>query len=446
MTRVFLFLALMLSATPLQAQKRVDILRAAKGTGAQTEKGFVRTLTGNVLLRSEKITVACDSAIHFVDLDELYAYGNITITTETETIRTRKLFYNTQTEWSRLEQGVVITRDSTVLTSESVEYSFDTEIAQFLRPLEIRDPDGMMLALRGTYFAKTDSAMVFGNVQVSDSTYYLEADSAYTNRESKSHKLFGQVFLHDKEEDTRLTGAYVEADSTGRRLIRGDAFIEQIDSTEADTSYIRAAEILVRRDADKQRTILATGGVMSWSADYATLSDTTHVFEADSLTLLRGSPRAWHKDMQLSGASLDISFRNEKIHQILAYGEPSAAQLDSVTRRVHQMKGDTLLLSFSDGEISLFRIHPTASVLYHNHKEDDTPDGAIELKAQSIEVVFEDGDVVDVRAWTGIDGSFLEESVELDTRRMPGVLWEPEEKPLRPATRPTPRLTPAVPS
>ena len=446
MRRSLLFVMLLLLALPSYAQKRVEILRAAKGTGAQTEKGFVRTLTGNVLLRSEKITVACDSAIHYVDLDELYAYGAITITTESETIRTRRLFYNTRTEWSLLERGVEIVRDSTTLTSETVEYSFDTEIATFKRPLTIQDSEGLLLAERGTYFAKSDSAMVFGNVQVSDSTYYLEADSVYTNRDTESHKLFGRVFLHDKEENTRLIGAYVEADSTGRRLIRGEAFIEQIDSTEADTTYMRAAEILVERNADKQRTILATGDVMSWSADYATLSDTTHVYEADSLTLLRGSPRAWHKEMQLSGEALDISFRNEKIHQILAYGAPSAAQLDSVTQRVHQMKGDTLLLSFSDGEISLFRIHPNATVLYHNHKDDNTPDGAIELNAQTIEVVFEDGDVVDVRAWKGIDGSFLEESAELNTRRMQGVMWQPEEKPVRPSERPTPRLTLPVPS
>jgi lipopolysaccharide export system protein LptA len=446
MNRIAILLLMMCMAQPVVAQKRVDILRAGRGTGAQTDKGFVRTLTGNVLLRSEKITVACDSAVHYVDLDELYAYGNITITTESETIRTQKLFYNTRTEWSRLENGVTITRDSTVLTSRTTEYSFETEIAVFKQPLQIQDPQGLMLAQRGTYFAKFDSAMVFGNVQVSDSTYYLEADSVYTNRKTESHRLFGRVYLFDKEENTRLIGAYVEADSTGRRLIRGDAFIEQIDSTEADTTYMRAAEILVQRDAAKQRTILATGGVMSWSADYATLSDTTHVFEADSLTLLRGSPRAWHKEMQLSGEALDIRFRNEKIHQIVAYGAPSAAQLDSVTQRVHQMKGDTLLLSFSDGEISLFRIYPKATVLYHNHKDDNSPDGAIELNALSIEVIFEDGDVVDVRAWKSIDGSFLEESVELNTRRMPGVLWQPEEKPVRPSERPTPRLSLPVPS
>lgn len=446
MSRIALLLLMMMIAQPVVAQKRVEILRAGRGTGAQTDKGFVRTLTGNVLLRSEKITVACDSAIHYVDLDELYAFGNITITTESETIRTRRLFYNTRTEWSLLEHGVVITRDSTVLTSQSTEYSFETEIAVFKQPLRIKDPDGLMIAQRGTYFAKYDSAMVFGNVQISDSTYYLEADSVYTNRETESHKLFGRVYLFDKDENTRIIGRYVEADSTGRRLIRGNAFIEQIDSTEADTTYMRAAEILVERDSAKQRTILATGDVMSWSADYATLSDTTHVFEADSLTLLRGSPRAWHKEMQLSGEALDIRFRNEKIHQILAYGAPSAAQLDSVTRRVHQMKGDTLLLSFTDGEISLFRIHPNATVLYHNRKDDDSPDGAIELKALSIEVIFEDGDVVDVRAWKGIDGSFLEESVELNSRRMPGVLWQPEEKPARPEERPMPRPSPPVPS
>ncbi len=439
--RILVFLCLLLgSSAEIVAQNRVDILRAARGTGEQTSKGFVRTLTGNVLLRSEKITVACDSAIHYVDLDELYAFGNITITTENERITTRRLFYNTRTEWSLLERGVEIVRDSTTLTSETVEYSFDTEIATFKRPLTIRDPDGLMLARRGTYFAKFDSAMVFGDVQVSDSTYYLEADSVYTNRKTESHKLFGRVFLHDKEENTRLIGAYVEADSTGRRLIRGEAFIEQIDSTEADTTYMRAAEILVTRDSANNRTILATGDVMSWSADYATLSDTTHVFEADSLTLLRGSPRAWHKEMQLSGKSLDIRFRDEKIEQIMAYGEPSAAQMDSITQRVHQMKGDTLTLYFIDGEIALFRIHPNANILYHNHKDDNTADGAIELKAVSIEILFEDGDVVDVRARKGISGTFLEESADLSGRRMPGVLWQPEARPEKPVSRPTPRF------
>jgi lipopolysaccharide export system protein LptA len=445
MRRPFLLLMLVLMTIPVHAQKRVDILRAAKGSGAQTEKGFVRTLTGNVLLRSEKITVACDSAVHYVDLDELYTYGAITITTESETIRTRRLFYNTRTEWGRLERGVEIVRDSTTLTSETAEYSFDTEIAIFKQPLTIRDSDGLMVAQRGTYFAKTDSAMVFGNVQVSDSTYDLEADSVFTNRKTKSHKLFGRVFLHDKEENTRLIGAYVEADSTGRRLIRGEAFIEQIDSTKADTTYMRASEIIVTRDLDKNRTILATGGVMSWSTEYATLSDTTHVFEADSLSMLRGSPRAWHKEMQLSGSALDIRFRNENIDLITAYGAPSAAQLDTLTQRLHQMKGDTLFLSFTDGEITLFRIHPNANILYQNRK-DDTADGAIELNASSIEVVFENGDVVDVRAWKGIDGSFLEESAELNTRRMPGVKWEPEERPTRPTARPMPRLSPLVPS
>ncbi len=441
MKSVFLTLLLWMIAVPALAQNRVEILRANRGTGEQTADGFVRRLTGNVLLRSEKITVATDSAIHYVDKNELLAFGNITITTETDIITTDELFYNTRTEQSRLKGNVEIRRDSTVIYSETTNYDFKTEIAVFRDPIRMVDTKGELQAQRGTYFAKTDSAMVFGNVQVADSTYYIEADSLYSNRTSESHKMFGMVFLHDIKEDTRITGRYVEADSTGRRWIQGDAFIEQIDSTSADTTYLRAADILVTR-ADGYRTILAIGDVMSWSADYATLSDTTTVFEADSLTILRGSPRAWHKDMQLSGDSLDIHTRNEKIERIIAIGSPSAAQRDSVTLRVHQMKGDTLIISFDDGVLRQFSIRTNANILYHSKTDEDAPDGAIEMSAVAIDVLFEDGDATDVKAVKGITGSYLEESADLDSRRMPGVKWEPEEKPLRPTVRPTPRLTP----
>lgn len=439
MRRLFAALIALTLVLPAMAQNRVDILRAGQGIGEQTDQGFVRRLKGNVLLRSGETTIACDSAIHYVDRNELYAYGRIRITTERDVITSRYLFYNTRTEESRLTGGVVITRDSTILRSATADYAFKTETAVFRDPIELEDGKSTLKALRGTYYAEIDSAKLFGQVQLADSTYTLEADSLFTNRKSESHRLLGRVFLHDLKEDTKIIGDYVEADSTGRRLIRGRALIQQVDSAATDTTFLSAESILVLRDGD-HRTIHAVQDVRYWSADYATRSDTLRVMEADSVSHLRGNPSAWHKEIQLSGDRIDLRFRDEKLETILATGKPTAAQMDTTLRRLNQMKADTLLVRFTDGEVASVHLAPTGTILVHNKKEDEQPDGAIEMSAARITIRFTDGEASDVDARIGIRGRFLEEGPEVPTFRLPEMRWEPERRPGRPETTPAPRF------
>lgn len=439
MSRIWAVLLLLTLASPAGAQNRVDILRAGQGVGEQTDQGFVRRLKGNVLLRSGETTIACDSAIHYVDKNELYAYGRIRITTERDVITSRYLFYNTRTEESRLTGGVVITRDSTVLRSATADYAFKTETAVFTDPIELEDGASTLKAQRGTYYAEIDSAKLFGQVQLADSTYYLEADSLFTNRKSETYRLLGRVFLHDLDEDTKISGAYVEADSTGRRLIRGQALVQQVDSAATDTTFLSAGSILVLRNGD-HRTIHATDDVRYWSADYATRSDTLHVMEADSVTFLRGGPTAWHKEIQLSGERIDLRFRDDQLERILATGKPTAAQRDTTLDRLNQMKADTLTVRFEDGEVSELELAPTGTILVHNKKDDDQPDGAIEMSAAHITIRFADGEATDVDARSGIRGRFLEEGAEAATFRLPEIRWEPERRPGRPETAPAPRF------
>lgn len=439
MMRLCVVICLILAASPSSAQNRVDILRAGQGIGEQTDQGFVRRLKGNVLLRSGETTIACDSAIHYVDKNELYAYGRIRITTKRDVITSRFLFYNTRTEESRLTGGVVITRDSTILRSATADYAFKSETAVFTDPIELEDGNSTLKALRGTYFAEIDSAKLFGRVQLADSTYYLEADSLFTNRKSETHRLLGQVYLHDLKEDTKIIGAYVEADSTGRRWIRGRALIQQVDSAATDTTFLRAESILVLRDGD-HRTIHALRDVRYWSADYATWSDTLLVMEADSVSHLRGNPSAWHKKIQLSGDRIDLRFRDEKLETILATGKPTAAQMDTTIGRLNQMKADTLLVRFTAGEVASVHLAPAGTILVHNKKDDDQPDGAIEMSATRITIRFADGEASDVDARIGIRGRFLEEGPDVPAFRLPDIRWEPERRPGRPETTPAPRF------
>jgi lipopolysaccharide export system protein LptA len=439
MNRLWMALLLLTLASPVGAQNRVDIIRAAQGIGEQTDQGFVRRLKGNVLLRSGETTIACDSAIHYVDKNELFAYGRIRITTKRDIITSRYLFYNTRTEESRLTGGVVITRDSTVLRSETADYAFKTETAVFTDPIELLDGASTLKARRGTYYAEIDSAKLFGHVQLADSTYYLEADSLFTNRKTENHRLLGRVFLHDLKEDTKITGAYVEADSTGRRLIRGQALIQQVDSAATDTTFLSAGSVLVVKE-DGHRTIHAVQDVRYWSADYATRSDTLWVMEADSLTLLRGNPSAWHKEIQLTGSRIDLRFHDEKLESILATGKPTAAQMDTTLWRLNQMKADTLWVRFVDGEVSSVQLAPSGTVVVHNKKDEDQPDGAIEMSAARITIRFTDGEASDVDARIGIRGRFLEEGPEVQNFRLPDMRWEPDRRPGRPETMPAPRF------
>lgn len=435
--------ALLVTGEPAQGQQRVHILQADSLFGQVTEQGQVRSLIGNVLLQTDDFTVHADSAFHYQDQEELMAYGNIEIITEQEHIWADRAYYDLAEEHSEFTGRVIMMGPDAVLYSAHISYDFDTEIATLPHPLRLEDRRGSLLADSGIYYNRQDSAIFRGNVQSTDAAQYIEADSIFSNRQAEYYELHGRVYLHDEEENASLTGRYVESDADGNRLVEDEARLQRISIPDPDTTDIQAERIEMWQRGDTADVFEAYHDVRIWNQAYASRSDTAIYEEDRHLFTLKGSPRTWQENLQLTGPYIEIQLDGNQVRSLTSHPWPFVVQHDTVINRFNQITGDTLQAHFEAGRISSMYVHPQAEVLYHSRDDDGEPDGAIEMSADRyLHLFFKDGELEDGKAESQVDGQVLPEAEKLADRRLDGFVWDPEDRPRKPDTPPSPRLPP----
>ena len=432
---------LILLQEPAEAQNRVRILQSDALEGIVAEEGRIRKLTGNVSLQTDDFTILCDSAWHYMDTEELRAWGNIEITSEREQIWSDRATYDLVSEVALFEGRVIMQSDNVLLFSEEVFYSFVTEIALFSDRLRLEDDRGVLVADSGYYYNALDSAIFRGNVQVADSLQYIEADSMFTRRADEYYELHGRVYLDDEENRTRLTGAFLLSDSTGYRRVEGGSRMRRISEDLTDTTFLWADWLEVHRK-DTINTFTAYNDVHIWTESYSSLSDTAHYDDGLQHFILEGSPRLWYEEMQLTGPYIHIQLEQDSVRYLESYVRSFAVQRDTALDRLNQITGDTLFIRFIDGSVSYMQVYPRGNVLYFVKDSDGTADGAIEMTAEFIKLDFEEGELEDVIARRNPDGTFFEEKQGISERRLQGFAWDPDKRPKRPDEPIEPRLPP----
>lgn len=483
------------------AQNQVQIIRADSIVGGISNGSPVQKILGDIHLRTEELDLYADSAYKYSNQDLVQAFGNIELDTQEEIIWADTLTYYTDIDFSELRGRVIIESDSTTLFGNSVDYRFTNKVAHFLDKIRLEDTSGTLIANSGFYFREADSATFRGQVQLRDSLQYIEGDSLFSNRRSEYYELHGNVFADDPENDSMLMGDYLEADSTGRRLLRGNAWLKnykedstatdssqtdslqkaipdsslqlqpdsvqlaqpdsltmQADSlqnspkgenqsSQPDTTHIRAARILSlqnRTKTDTTSTIKAYKNVRIWSPDFSSVSDSSR-YESETQTFeLWSNAKAWNEQTQLTGPYIWVQLEDGDIKQLDSYPNPFSVQQDTVINRLNQIKGDTLEATFKEGQLRLIRVSQNSHLLRFT-EENNQPDGALELTAPITLIYFENGALTELKSLGKeefIDGNYLPENEQIADKKLEGFSWDPELRPQEPTENMQSRFPP----
>ena len=168
--------------------------------------------------------------------------------------------------------------------------------------------------------------------------------------------------------------------------------------------------------------------------------DRTQTFELWSNAI------AWHDQVQLTGPYIKTILRDGDIDSLISYPNPFSVQEDTTINRLHQITGDTLTADFEAGMLKEIFVYENAHLLRFSKNEQDSADGAIDITAPSIRIIFEGGEIDSMRALGApkgtINGSYLPESPETAERRLDGFAWNPDRRPQRPKEEMKRRLPP----
>ncbi len=434
-----------------------------------------------------------DSAYKFPGQNKVIAYGNIEIDTKEQSIWADTLTYYTDKDFSKLRGRVIIESDITSLFGIIVNYHFKTEVAHFLRSIRLVDPNGVLIAQKGYFYRKADSAVFRGNVQLKDSLKYLEGDSLFSNRRTGYNELYGNVFGDDPANNSKLSGDYLQSDSAGKRIITGNAWLinyknttskedtsktdsllapkpvngfraadstqisaddsthaAKMDTTETsqpDTTNIFAHKIISiahRTPKDTTTTVHAFKNVRVWSTNFSSVSDTAkynskaHTFELWSNAI------AWHKNIQLTGPYIKVILEDGDIKKLISSPHPFTVQQDTSIDRLNQIKGDSLAATFNKGQLDLIRVVGHSHLLRFTKKE-GKPDGYIEVQAPVTNIFFEKGKLDKMKSLSGKEqttGHYMPKGKEASKKQLKGFAWNPDKRPQKPEKSMQRRLKP----
>jgi len=433
-----------------RAQSPVTILQADRIEGGSYQGNQVRKILGNVHLQSKKLEMYCDSAYQFINKNQIRAFGNIEVDTKSEKIWADTLIYLTDLDFSRLRGRVIIEADSTTLFGNSVDYRFSTKVAHFIDEIRLEDQRGTLLANSGFYYRKADSAEFHGKVQLADSLKYLEGDSLYSNRKAKRYEMYGDFYGNDRQHDSMIKGDYLEADSTGRRLLKGHAWLKSFekdttDTTQTDTTHIRAQIIRSeekRLKKDTTQVVHAYQNVRIWSPSFSAVGDTSLYSDSTNTFEIWSNSTAWHKQVQLTGPYIIAKLKNGHIDSLKSYPHPFSVQQDTSIDRLNQISGDTLTAGFESGALKQIHVNGNSHLLRFTTNDLDKPDGAIDITAPTILILFDKGKVDTMKAIGAVNGSYLPESEQTAKRRLDGFAWNPDQRPERPKEKMQRRFPP----
>lgn len=431
----------LISTNPLLGQSRITIESAGRAEGGVIDGQSVRKLISDVVLRSEEMRMEADSAYQFINQNLIHAF-NIQIETDEDVIWADTLYHNTLTDFSEFRGRVIIESPTNTVFSQMIDLSGPLDLAIFNAPVRFEDESGTLRAGSGLYYQDQDSAIFLGDVQLSDTTQYLEADSLFMNRSDELYELFSRVYADDYEDQVTFNGDYLFADSTGYRLLTGnDAWMMEVSDSQADTTHLIAKKIELQ-ETDTTSTMDAYQQVRIWSTKFSALADTANYRDYEEKFFLRGNPILWQKNIQLTGPYIEATLENEDIKFLESFPRPIVVQEDTVTGRLNQMTGDTLHAFFDDGDLQRLVVFNNSEIIFHQKDEEDNPDGLMEMIAAGPStMIFLDGDFDHFKAEENIDGSYLPESPDIENRQLDNFQWNPGRKPQRPEIR-QPRLEP----
>ena len=397
---IVMFILLMLALAALlpesgSAQERITIHNAGRAEGGMVNGEPVRKLLDEVRLQADQTIIEADSAYQYEERNLIQGF-NIQIESQSDIVWADTLYHNTLTGFSQLRGRVIVLSERNTLFSESVDFDRVLNVALFNTPVRFEDDRGALLAQDGFYFQNTDIAFFRGDVQLADSTQYLEADSLFMNRSTDFYRLYDHVYAEDFEEQITFAGDFLEADSSGHRRLAGDAWLMQISEAERDTSHLTAG-IVHLTESDTVRYIDAYHGVEIWSTSFAALADTAHYRSDIEEFRLRSNPIAWQERIQLTGPYIEALLEDDQVKLLTSYTRPIAVQEDSLTGRLNQMMGDTLRAWFDEGQVDSIVVFNNSELIFHLKDDDDQPDGLIELIAAGAStILFEEGELSDL--------------------------------------------------
>ncbi len=423
----------------------VAIVTGDSLAGMEINGEYIQYIVGRVQVVQDSTQLASHRAERNVTLRESIFIGSVSTVDRGDTLLADTLLYDEANKVGRASGNVQLTDGDVVAYATTGWYAVEEKRAEFPDGLRLVDSTAVVTGLVGEYWTQEKRAELAGDVHLGSEEWSLWADSLTHLRVSRVSVARSNVVLAQASDTDSIYifGEWARRnEESGHSNVTGQPLLMQLSRDSVgtaaiqspDTLLVRASELNLREDAGGRRHLTATRNVRVWRQQVAAVADSM-VFiqreeELDVLWLF-GMPVVWVEDTQVAGDTVKIVLDGGDVDSLLAFGNAFVAQMDSITGRINQARGRSLIGSYGADSISVFTLRPNAEVLYFYKDNDDAPDGALQASGDEVQVVFKENTLQTFRFGIDIQGTRYPETGLPNPLGLQGVRWIPDGRPKR---------------
>ncbi|NNE69150.1 MAG: organic solvent tolerance protein OstA [Rhodothermales bacterium] len=435
MKRLILLLALVTGST-LQSEAQQRRFNLDAGTfQMRVENGVQIIEMTQVFLRQETITLRAARGVDYGNGTYLFS-RNVRIIDQGDTLTADEVRYNRITKVGRAVGRVRLGDGEVVVTAPEGDFDLDADRADFRAGVQMVDSVSVLTSRQGSYWTEEKRAEFFGSVRLDSDDSDVLADSLTYWREGQRSDARGNVVIVQEDEDVRsyiLAQTAVNDDSLGTGVARGNVLVVRIsvDSTASDTLYL-AAERLESASEDGGDQTFAVGNVRVADPEFSAIADSVAQYAwegARNESRLFGNPFIWVGESQVAGDTIRVTGHDGSVDSLVVRGNAFVAQRDTLIDRLQQMKGRGLLGLFEQDSLRVLEVRPNAEAVYFNRDEADSLAGALQVTADRIRFLLQNGEISDLRVYQDVNGTYFPGTLIPADLRLDGLLWKPESRP-----------------
>ncbi len=437
-------------------EKIVNILRTDRLSRSVVNGEPIQVLQGNVMLNQpdgdDTLYLWADRVTKYELRDEVLLIGDVLIVQNNDSLSADSVRYFSTPKKGIANGNVRLSDGEVQVFAPAALHFFDEKHTIFDHNVRLVDSATVLTSLDGEYFSEEKRAEFYGNVVLEEDNTYLEADSVTYYRETEVSLGYGNVFIEriggdeegaesDSTTRTFLFGHHVyNENKSGYSRMEGNALLFQLrqDTTGAETdSLIMTAHSMEAIRDDSLQRLIAVDSVQIWREDFSALADSA-VY--DRITLknkplreenrLYRNPMAWFDSYQLTGDTLRATAFEGHIDSLYVLGNAFAADEDSTTMRINQLKGKNLVGLFEQDSLKSLTVGPQAQAIYFKLGNDDQL-GGIKTSGDRIALRFKNNDLDEIGVYSGIEGDYYDGALIPDPFQLDGFSWQPEKRPTK---------------
>ena len=417
-----------------KSEERIILKHTDNLRFSDQEMNGAKRLDGNVILAHAGMTMYCDSAVLYEEIQTFDAFGNVSIIQgDTLSLTGDRLHYDGVTQIAEMRSNVVMKHREQILQTDSLNYdrlynvgyyfdggnlidgntelnsdwgeyhtdgknatfnynvelltdkfrlltdtlNYDTQTkwAEVVGASNIYSSSDTIYTERGFYNSEQDSIKLYTNTKAFGRNRVMEGDTVYYDKSKGIMEAFSNVKCTDIKNKNILSGDYVRYNElTGEALATRRALARDY-SQGFDTLYVHADTLRMftyNIDTDSvYREMHAYFHVRAYRQDVQAVADSIVMSSSTHIMTMYRDPIAWSGEKQIVGEEINIFFNDSTIDSVYVERQALVVEkLDSI--HYNQISAQQLCAYFENGNIVENKAEGNVMVVNYPLEKDST--------------------------------------------------------------------------